>query len=148
MIYWEPLTNCSLAVNLDDLAASIPFSASQVKTVEVETFLLSSQGSRTFNLEKSSIVYSFLVSALDLPNLRNQTRKHAQDRSKLYATLLSVAITSVKRSTPSLSRFAPHHSRLSRPWSPSSSVPRPYVAMTSLYPRFPRPYSRRRDRVS
>jgi hypothetical protein len=134
MIYWEPLTNCSLAVNLDDLAASIPFSASQVKTVEVETFLLSSQGSRIVNLEKSSIVYSFLVRALDLPNLKNQTRKHAQDRSKLYATLLSVAITSVKRSTPSFSRFAPHHGRLFRPLSPSSPVPRPYDAMTSLYP--------------
>jgi hypothetical protein len=45
MIYWGSLTNWSLAVNLDDLAASIPFSASQVETVKVETFLLSSQGS-------------------------------------------------------------------------------------------------------
>jgi hypothetical protein len=148
MIYWESLTNWSLAVNLDDLAASFPFSASQVKTVEVETFLLSSQGSRIVNMEKSSIVHSFLVRALNLQILKNQTRKHAQDRSKLYATLLSVAITSVKRSTPSLSRFAPHHSRLFRPLSPSSLVSRPYDAMTSLYHRFLQPYSRRRDRVS
>jgi hypothetical protein len=118
MAYWESLTNWSLAVNLDDLAASIPFPASQVETVKVEIFLLSSQGSRIVNMEKSSIVHSFLVRAPNPQILKNQTRKYAQDRSKLFATLLSVAITSVKHSTPSLSRFAPHHDRLFRPLSP------------------------------
>jgi hypothetical protein len=38
MAYWESLTNWSLAVNHDDLAALIPFPASQVETVKVETF--------------------------------------------------------------------------------------------------------------
>jgi hypothetical protein len=38
MAYWESLTNWSLAVNLDDLAASIPFPLAKWKTVEVETF--------------------------------------------------------------------------------------------------------------
>jgi hypothetical protein len=99
-------------------------------------------------MEKSSIVHSFLVRALNLQILKNQTRKHAQDRSKLYATLLCVATTSVKQSTPSFSHFAPHHGRSFRPLSPSSSVPRPYDAMTSLYPWSPQPYSRRRERVS
>jgi hypothetical protein len=59
------------------------FPASQVETVEVETFLLSSQGSRIVSMEKSSIVHSFLVRALNLQILKNQTRKYAQDRSKL-----------------------------------------------------------------
>jgi hypothetical protein len=88
------------------------------KTAEVETFLLSNQGSRIVNMEKSSVVYSFLVRAPNPQILKkNQTGKYAQDRSKLYATLLCVAITSVKHSTPSLSRFAPHHGRLFRPLS-------------------------------
>jgi hypothetical protein len=39
MAYWESLTNWSLAVNLDDLVASIPFPASQVETEKVENFL-------------------------------------------------------------------------------------------------------------
>jgi hypothetical protein len=147
MVYWKSLTNWSLAVNLDDLEASVTFPLAKWKTEEVETFS-SSQGSRIVNMGKSSIVYSFLVRALNLPILKNQTRKYAQDRSKLYATLLCVAITSVKRSTPSLSRFSPHHDRLFRPLSPSSPVSRPYDAMTSLYPRFLQPYSRRRDRMS
>jgi uncharacterized Tic20 family protein len=70
MAYWESLTNWSLAVNLDDLVASIPFPLAKWKTVEVETFLLSSQGSRIVNMEKSSIVYSFLVRALNLQILK------------------------------------------------------------------------------
>jgi hypothetical protein len=93
MAYWESLTNWSLAMNLDDLATSIPFPLAKWKTAEVETFLLSNQGSRIVNMEKSSIVHSFLVRALNFQILKNQTRKYAQDRSKLYATLLSVAIT-------------------------------------------------------
>jgi hypothetical protein len=38
MAYWESLTNWSLAVNLDDLAASIPFSASQVENSRSRNF--------------------------------------------------------------------------------------------------------------
>jgi hypothetical protein len=57
-------------MNLNNLAASIPFPASQVETIAVETFLLSSQGSRIVNMEKSSIVHSFLVRALNLQILR------------------------------------------------------------------------------
>jgi hypothetical protein len=71
MAYWESLTNWSLAVNLDDLVALIPFPLAKWKTVEVETFLLSSQGSRIVNMEKPSIVYSFLVCALNLPILKS-----------------------------------------------------------------------------
>jgi hypothetical protein len=71
MAYWESLTTWSLAVNLDDLAASIPFPLAKWKPTEVETFLLSSQGSRIVNVEKSSIVYSFLVRALNLPILNS-----------------------------------------------------------------------------
>jgi hypothetical protein len=56
MIYWESLTNWSLAMNLGDLAASIPFPLTKWKTTEVETFFSSSQGSRIVNIEKSSIV--------------------------------------------------------------------------------------------
>jgi hypothetical protein len=47
MAYWESVTNWSLAVNLDDLVASIPFPASQVETVEVENFLEQSRFSNS-----------------------------------------------------------------------------------------------------
>jgi hypothetical protein len=57
-------------VNLDNLVASILFLLAKWKTVEVETFLLSSQGSRIVNMEKSSIVYLFLVRALNLQILK------------------------------------------------------------------------------
>jgi hypothetical protein len=43
--------------------------ASQAEALDVE-ILLSSQGSRIFNMEKSSIVYSFLVCAYNRPVLR------------------------------------------------------------------------------
>jgi hypothetical protein len=145
MVYWKSLSIWSLAVNHDDLAASIPFPASQVETVQVETFLLSSQGSRIVNMEKSSIVYSSLVRA---SNPQNRTRKYAQDRSKQFATLLFVAIANTNRCTLSFSRFAPHHGRLFRLLSPIvigvTVMRRHDVAL----PRFPQPYSRRRDRVS
>jgi hypothetical protein len=59
-----------------------------------------------------------------------------------YASL--VVITNVKRGTLIFS----HHADSLDRWAPSSSVSRPYDAMTSLYPRFPQPYSRRRDRMS
>jgi hypothetical protein len=38
MVHWKSLTNWSLAMNLDDLVASIRFLASQVETVKVENF--------------------------------------------------------------------------------------------------------------
>jgi hypothetical protein len=88
MAYWESLTNWFLAVNLDDLAASIPFPASQVETIKVETFLLSSQGSRIVNMEKSSIVYSSLVHALNLQIRRiKQGSTPRIDRSFCYTSL-------------------------------------------------------------
>jgi hypothetical protein len=117
MAYWESLTNWSLAVNLDDLVASNSFPASQAEVLDVE-ILSSSQSSRIVNMEKSSIVYSFLVCALNLPFLKNQTRKYAQDRSNLFATLLCVAIANIKRCTLSFSCFAPRYGRLFRPLSP------------------------------
>jgi hypothetical protein len=117
MVYWESLTNWSLAVNIDNLVASIPFPLAKWKTVEVETFLLSSQGSRIVNIENSSTVHSFLVRALNLQILKTRAGKYAQDRSKLYATLLCVAIANIKRGAPSFSRFAPHYGRLIRPLS-------------------------------
>jgi hypothetical protein len=99
MVYWKSLSNWSLAVNHDDLAASIPFPASQVETVKVETFLLSSQGSRIVNMEKSSIVYSSLVCVLNLQILRiKQGSTPRIDRSS-FATLLCVAIANTKRCT-------------------------------------------------
>jgi hypothetical protein len=62
VVFWKSLSNWSLAVNLDDLVASIPPPASQAEALDVE-ILLSSQGSRIVNMEKSSIVYSFLARA-------------------------------------------------------------------------------------
>jgi hypothetical protein len=69
MAFWESLSTWLHATNLDDLVASIPFLLSQVEAVGVEIFL-SSQGSRKVNVEKSSIVYSFLVRAPNLQILR------------------------------------------------------------------------------
>jgi hypothetical protein len=45
--------------------------ASQVEALDVE-ILLSSQGSRIVNMDKSSIVYSFLVRARNLQILRSE----------------------------------------------------------------------------
>jgi hypothetical protein len=99
MVYWKSLTNGSLARESDDLVASIPFPASQVETVKVETFLLSSQGSRIVNMEKSSIVYSSLVRALNLQILRIKQRGTPRIGRSSFATLLCVAITNTKRCT-------------------------------------------------
>jgi hypothetical protein len=117
MAYWESLTNWSLAVNLDDLVASIPFPASQVEMVKVGNFLLSSQGSRIVSVEKSSIVPSSLVRALNLQILKIKRRSTLRIDRSILATFIFDAITSVKRSTPSFSRSAPHRGRLFRPLS-------------------------------
>jgi hypothetical protein len=114
MDFWKSLTNWSLAVNLDDLVALIPFPASQVEMVKVEIV----QGSRIVNMEKSSIVYSFLVRAHSLQVLRIERRSTPRINRSILDTFLFDAITSVKRSTPSFSRSAPHHGRLFRPLSP------------------------------
>jgi hypothetical protein len=148
MVYWKSLSKWSLAVNLNDLVASIPFPASQVETVEVETFLLSSQGSRIVNVEKSPIVYSFLVRAHNLQILRIKQGSTPMIDWSIFATLLFVAIANIKRSTLSILVLLPMTVDYLDRWAPSSSVSRSYDAMTSLYPRFPQPYSRRRDRVS
>jgi hypothetical protein len=115
MVYWKSLSNWSLVVNHDDLVASIPFPASQVETVKVEIFL---EQSRFSNSQHGSIVYSFLVRAHNLQILRIEQGSTPRIDRSILATLLFDAITSVKRSTPSFSRFAPHHSRLFRSLSP------------------------------
>jgi hypothetical protein len=56
-----------------------------------------------------------------------------------YASL--VDIPNAKRGTLIFS----HHADSLDRWAPSSSVSRPYNAMTLLYHRFPQPYSRRRS---
>jgi hypothetical protein len=58
MAYWESLTNWSLAVNLDDLVASIPFPASQVEMVEVENFL---EQSRFSNSQLGEVIHRVFV---------------------------------------------------------------------------------------
>jgi hypothetical protein len=69
-------------------------------------------------MEKSSIVYSFLVRAHSLQVLIIERRSTPRTDRSILATFLFDAITRVKRSTPSFSRFAPHHGRLFRPLSP------------------------------
>jgi hypothetical protein len=68
MVFWKSPSTWFLAATLDDLVASIPPPASQMEAVDLE-ILLSSQGSRIVNMEKSSIVYSFLVRAPNLQTL-------------------------------------------------------------------------------
>jgi hypothetical protein len=134
MVYWKSLR--SLAVNLDDLVASIPFPASQVETVKVEIFFSSSQGSRIVNMEESSIVHSFLVHAHNLQILRIEQGSTPRIGRSIFATLLFVAIANTKRCTLSFSRFAPHHGRLFRPLSPIvirvTTVRRHDVALLSI----------------
>jgi uncharacterized Tic20 family protein len=148
MVYWKSLTDWFLAMNLDNLIASILFPLAKWKTVEVETFLLSSQGSRIVNLEKSSIVYLFLVRALNLQILKiEQGSTPRIDRSLWLhsSVLLSQAWSIVHQAF--LVSFHITIDYLDR-WAPSSSVSRPYNAVTSLYPWFLQPYSRCHDRVS
>jgi hypothetical protein len=58
MVYWKSLTNWSLAVNLDDLVASIPFPASQVETLKVEFFL---EQSRFSNSQHGEVIHHVFV---------------------------------------------------------------------------------------
>jgi hypothetical protein len=58
MAYWKSLSNWSLAVNLDDLVASIPFPASQVETVKVETSL---EQSRFSNSQHGEVIHRVIV---------------------------------------------------------------------------------------
>jgi hypothetical protein len=58
MIFWKSLSNWSLAVNLDDLVATIPLPASQVETVEVETFL---EQLRFSNSQRRDIIHRVFV---------------------------------------------------------------------------------------
>jgi hypothetical protein len=58
MAYWESLTNWSLAVNLDDLAASILFPLAKWKTAEVETFL---EQSRFSNSQLGEVIHRAFV---------------------------------------------------------------------------------------
>jgi hypothetical protein len=109
---------------------------------------LSSQGSRIVNLEKSYIMYSFLVRAHNLHTLRiEQGSTPRIDRSFLlrFSLLLSQTQSFVHWAFLVLLPITVDY--LDR-WAPSSSVSQPYVAMTTLYPRFPQLYPRRRDHVS
>jgi hypothetical protein len=58
MAYWESLTNWSLAVNLDNLVASILFPSSQVEMVEVENFL---EQSRFSNSQHGKVILRVFV---------------------------------------------------------------------------------------
>jgi hypothetical protein len=87
MVLWKSPSTWSLAAYLDDLVTSIFPPASQAEALDVE-ILLSSQGSRIVNVEKSSIVYSFLVRAHNLQVLRiEQGRTPRIDRSLGYTSL-------------------------------------------------------------
>jgi hypothetical protein len=69
-------------------------------------------------MEKSSIVYSFLVRAHNLQILRIEQGSTPRINRSILATLLFDAIANIKRITLSFSRFAPHHGRLFRPLNP------------------------------
>jgi hypothetical protein len=114
MVHWKSLSIWSLAVNLDNLVASIPFPANQVETVKVETFL---EQSRFSNSQCEKVIHRVFVRG---PCFKSaESNKEVRPGSiEAFATLLSIAIANIKRSTPSLSRFAPHHGRLFRPLSP------------------------------
>jgi hypothetical protein len=58
MVYWKSLSNWSLAVNHDDLVASIPFPASQVETVKVENFL---EQSRFLNSQHGKVIHRAFI---------------------------------------------------------------------------------------
>jgi hypothetical protein len=115
MTYWESLNNWSLAVNLDDLAASILFPLAEWKTAEVETFS-SSQGSRIVNMEKSSFMHSFLARALNLPNLKsNKEVRPGSIEALCYAPLC--CYRKHKAWYTELFSFRSPHGRLFRPLS-------------------------------
>jgi hypothetical protein len=104
--------------------------ASQVEALDVE-ILLSSQGSGIVNMEKSSIVYSFLVCAHNLQTLRIEQGSTLRIESKLfgYASLCCYR----KRKALYLELFSffslPINS-LDR-WTLSATVSRPCDAMMS-----------------
>jgi hypothetical protein len=135
MLFWKVRSAWHHAANSDDLVASIPFPASQVETVKVEIFS-SSQGSRIVNMEKSSIVYSFLVRAHNLQILGIKRGSTPRIDRSILATLLFDAITRVRRSTLNFSRFALHYGRLFRPLSPIvisvTTIRRHDVALPSI----------------
>jgi hypothetical protein len=117
MLFWKARSAWHPAANSDDLVASNFFPASQAEALDVE-ILSSSQGSRIVNMEKSSIVYSFLVRAHNLQILRIEQGSTPRIDPSIFATLLFVAIANTKRCTLSFSCFAPHHGRLFRPLNP------------------------------
>jgi hypothetical protein len=135
MLFWKVRSAWHHAANSDDLVASNSFSASQAEALDVE-ILLSSQGSRIVSVKKSSIVHSFLVRAHNLQILRIKRGSTPRIDRSILATLLFDAITSVRRSTLNLSRFALHYGRLFRPLSPIvirvTTVRRHDVALPSI----------------
>jgi hypothetical protein len=147
MLFWNVRSAWHHAANPDDLVASNSFSASQVEAIDIE-ILLSGQGSRIVNTEKSSIVHSFLVRAHNLQILRIEQGSTPRSIETICYAYLCCHRKQKNRCTLSFSRFASHYGRLFRPLSPSSSESRSNNALTLLYPRFLQPFSRRRDRVS
>jgi hypothetical protein len=89
------------------------FPASQAEALDVE-ILLSGQGSRIVSMEKSSIVYSFLVRAHNLQS--SESSKEVRPGSiEAFAKILFVATASVKRSALSLFSSPPRHGQFFRP---------------------------------
>jgi hypothetical protein len=87
-------------------------------------------------MEKSSIVYSFLVRAHKLQILRIKQGSTPRIDRSIFATLLFVAIADVKCCTLNFSRFASHYGRLFRLLSPIvisvTTVRRHDVALPSI----------------
>jgi hypothetical protein len=93
------------------------FPARQVETVEVETFLLSSQGSRIVSMESHpSCIHPWSVLLTFKFSKSNKEVRPGSIEALCYAPLC--CYRNIKRCTLSFSRFAPHHGRLFRPLSP------------------------------
>jgi hypothetical protein len=140
MIFWKFLSTRPRAVNLDDLVAPIPFSCQLSWSLRRRNSL---EQSRFSNSHCGEVVHRvFVLGPCFKSSESSKEVRPGSIEAFCYASL--VAITNAKRGTLI---FSHHVDSLDR-WAPSSSVSRPYNAMTSFYHWFPQPYSRRRDRMS
>jgi hypothetical protein len=89
--------------------------ASQAEALDVE-ILLSSQGSRILNMEKSSIVYWFLVRAHNLQILRFE-QGSAPRIDQSFLLRFSLLLTQTSSVAHWACSFFPHHGRFFRPLS-------------------------------
>jgi hypothetical protein len=83
------------------------------------------------------IHHVFILGLCSQPsNPQNRAGKYTEDRSKLFATLLFVAIANVAALHTKLFSFSPHHGRFFRPLSPIvisvTTVRRHDVALPSI----------------